>query len=310
MNFAEAFRYMEDNVPDEPTPAPEPQTPSTIHSQYTGFASRPVLYNMDGWISPFPSNNWDFGAPIYATLDDESRFPGLDNRLDPNKIFSSDLTALKTLAADQLKVTKLFEKRLMESLRERGKVGLTEEDVIAMQAVTAARSAVTSIQKEQSAIKKNIAEIRLKQQQQQANSQKYNGAPGAPDTVTNPMSNVGIGRSILDDIFSASGSSIDMDTGSTIPTMQETDIAQANQVLDELVPTVGIPIQYEHLNPTTYVLLGETDDDVEYATYAANGELLPEYPSPTTQIAKIDREALIAQDTLMENYPIKLKSEM
>lgn len=309
MDLASAFRYMEEVLPEEPE-QPTP-TPEQMQNQYTGFASRPVLYNMDGYISPYPSNNWNVSAPIYSTLDDESRFPGLDNRLDPNKIFSADLTALKTLAADQLKVTKLFEKRLMESLKERGKVGVTEEDIMAMQAVTAARSAVTSIQKEQSSIKKNIAEIRLKQQQQQSAQRAAQGGAPSPDGSVNPTSNMGIGRSILDDIFAAAGTPIDPTEGVQIsPTDTAMELDNANRVLDELVPDVSIEIQYEHLHPKTYVIVGDTDDDVEYATYAENGEYLPEYPTPSSPIVKIDREAKTAQDGLMENYPVKFKNEV
>ena len=44
----------------------------------------------------------------------------------------------------------------MEGLTDRGKFGLNEADIMAMQALTSARSAITAINKEQIAIKKNI----------------------------------------------------------------------------------------------------------------------------------------------------------
>lgn len=312
MNLASAFCYMEDRMPldTETDQTPVTQTPEQMHAQYTGFSSQPMIFGLDGYIAPYPSNNWYVNSPILSSLDDESRFPALENRLDPNKIFSPDLTALKALAADQLKIKKMFERCLMESLRERGKIGVSEEEIMAMQAVTAATSAITSIQNAQSSIKKNIAEIRLKQQQQ-ANAQKGSANGTAVDgQPINPATNMGIGRSILDDIFSASG--VPVDTSDNVPSIAATEMEldNANRVLDELVPDVDAHIQYEHLNPKTYVLVGDTDDDVEFVTYTGDGRPLPEYPLPESQIVKIDRESMTAQDSLMENYPVKLKNEM
>lgn len=307
MDMSTAFRFMEQTTPMETEQQP---TPEMMQSTYSGITSRPVLYNIDGYISPYPSNNWNINAPIFSNLDDESRFPGLETKLDPNKIFSSDLSALKSLASDQLKIKKMFEKNLKESLTERGKVGLTEEEILAMQAVTSACSAITAIQKEISSIKKNTAELRLKQQQQQQALAQKASMSGQNGETPLPTSNMGIGRSILDDIFAAHGAPVDtsapMIMSDSIP---EVDISRADQLLDELIPSVDPHTQYEHLNPTTYVMVGETDDDVEYATYAENGDLLPDYPNPTSTVAKIDRDARTAQDDLMEKYPIKFKNE-
>ena len=47
-----------------------------------------------------------------------------------------------------------------------------------------------------------------------------------------------------------------------------------------------------------------------FPIYAENGEYLPEYPTPSSPIVKIDREAKTAQDGLMENYPVKFKNEV
>ena len=75
---------------------------------------------------------------------------------------------------------KIFEKRLQESLTEKRKVGLTEEDVLAMQALTAANNAIVSSINQQVNIKKTIADLRIKQQQQQNTvaTAQANGATG------------------------------------------------------------------------------------------------------------------------------------
>ena len=121
MNLVEMFNTVNDNMP-----------------------TRPVLYNMDGWISPYASDNWGATSIILKSMEDISRLPPLSDKVDPNKIFTSDISALRTQAADQMKVTKMFEKKLMESLTERGKMGLNENDIMAMQALTSARSSVTN----------------------------------------------------------------------------------------------------------------------------------------------------------------------
>ena len=78
---------------------------------------------MDGYISNYPSANWGSISPIFQQLNDQGRLPALENKLDPNKIFNADTSALKTLAIDQSKATKLFEKKFFEGLSERGKIG-------------------------------------------------------------------------------------------------------------------------------------------------------------------------------------------
>jgi len=310
MNFMNAFGYLSENLPERPDP--EPDINDQVQNQYQGYQTRPVLYNMDGWISPYASNNWNSSSEIMVALTDESRLPPFENKMDPNKIFSSDIIALRTLAADQQKIVKLFERRLMESLKDKNKMGLTEEDVLAMQALTAARSAVTNIQKEQSSIKKNIAEIRIKQQQAQNNANKMNGTVGGEMTPT-PTSTMGLGRSMLDAIFDASGIQVDTNPAN-IPnadSIQAVDLDGASRLLDDIINVdVDDHIKYEHLNPTTYVLVGDTDDDIEFATYAENGSLITDYPNPTTSITELDREARTAQDSVMNRYPVKFKNEM
>jgi hypothetical protein len=310
MNFMNAFGYLSENLPE--LPDPEPDTMDQMQTQYQGYQTRPVLYNMDGWISPYASNNWNTSSEVMVAITDESRFPPFENKLDPNKIFSSDVIALRALAADQQKIVKLFERKLMESLKEKGKFGLNEADIEAMQALTAARSAVTNIQKEQCNIKKSIAEIRIKQQQAQNAANKNTGVQGG-DAPMNPTSTMGIGRSMLDAIFESSGVQVDTNPANipNVSNIETMDLDGASRMLDEMISTeVDDHIRYEHLNPTTYVVVGETDDDVEFATYAENGELIPEYPNPTTSITELDRDARTAQDSVMNRYPVKFRNEM
>ena len=67
--------------------------------------------------------------------------------------------------------------------------------------------------------------------------------------------------------------------------------------------------QYERLNPTTYLMVGQSDDDVEFATFSSDGELLEDYPNPVSNIEKIDRDLGVAIDDLKRKYPIRKKNK-
>lgn len=311
MNFEEMFNRLDAGLPQhaqsiEPNsyePTYNPQPCMSWEEAFTGFKTTPVLYNMDGFISPYASNNWGGTTNILQYLDDSSRLPAIENKIDPNKIFSSEINACRALAADQQKITKLFEKKLMESLTERGKTGLTEDDVEAMSALTAARSAIAAINKQQVDIKKNITDIRIKQNQNTSAAAAQANSPTGGDKS---LGAIAIGRSMLDSIFDAPSGN-----NNTVP--QEAypvaNVDQASKVLDELVPSVGAGIQHESLEPTTYVVVGDDNNDVEFATYAADGRLIADYANPEARITTIDPVAKVATDEYMVSYPIKFKNE-
>lgn len=315
MNICEMFNMVENIQPSsdeeyidqsnsyEPTYT---QPPAGWQDEFGGFKSRPVLYNMDGYISPYASDNWGGTSAILKNFDDISRLPQVSDKIDPNKIFTADISALKTLAADQIKITKMFEKKLMEGLTDRGKFGLNEADIMAMQALTSARSAITAINKEQIAIKKNIADLRIKQQNSGASASNANGGSNDSTRGTRGLSSMDVGRSILDSIFDAPSNA----TTATPPTTGFTPATtgDASRILDELVPSnSNSHVQFEAAGPTTYVVVGERDDDVEYVTYSQDGEVIADYPNPVSKITKIDRDAGTAVDELLVQYPLKQK---
>lgn len=270
----------------------------TWEETFNGFKSNPVLYNIEGYISPFSSNNWGGTSGILKYIDDSSRLPALDNKIDPNKIFSSEISACRSLASDQQRITKLFEKRLMESLNEKGKVGLTEEDVEAMAALTSARSAIASINKQQVDIKKNIAEIRIKQNQNGNTS-------GQTDTVNrNGGSVMDTGRSILDNIFNVSGNSSNTFVQNQTNTYQPTDVNQAMNLIDGLVQNVNNNIRHE--NAEVFVVVGNDDTSARYEAYEGDN-IVEDYEHPTAPIVSIDRVAKTAMNALDVQYTLKIE---
>lgn len=313
MNYLEMFNKLESVQPSDssnvdkeycqPTYYENPQV-NNWQDDFSGFRTSPVLYNLDGYISPYASNNWGGTSAIMKSLDDEIHNPPLTDKIDPNKIFNSDISALKVLAADQKKVAKIFEKRLMESLTDRGKVGLNEEDIMAMQALTSSYNAIASINKEQINIKKNIADLRIKQNQNKMSGNSNEGG----NVGSRGMNSVDVGRSILDSIFDAPSSTM---SNATVPptNYQVSSDTDASNLIDSIIPSSESNpyIQYESANPTTYVVVGDSDEDVEFMTYDASGELISDYPNPTSKITKIDREANMATDEYLVQYPLKTK---
>jgi hypothetical protein len=194
-------------------------------------------------------------------------------------------------------------------------MGLTEEDIEAMQAVTAARTAIANIQKEQINIKKNISDTKIKQYQlEQTDAKILNAKNGVnPDGTPQIGSAYDMGKSIIDSIFeSATLAPAAVQPAYSAPTESAAmEADQAADFLDSIINNndAGMNVtpatQYERLNPKTYVKIGNQDSDVSYETYAADGTLLPDYPNPTAKITHIDREAGIATNELMMSFQLK-----
>jgi hypothetical protein len=283
--------------------------PTQFANEFNAYRAEPTLFpNATQYVSPFMEDNWGGVTGIIASLDEASRSPGaiIENRIDPNKIYTSELAALRTSAADQVRITKLFEKKLMEGLKDKDKFGLNENDILAMQALTAARSAVTGINKEMINIKKNISELRLKQQQN-AVRQQTGGDPGVMPTTPGSME---MGHASLDDLFnSTAATAMTANASGYDAQASPEDINRAIQTLDDVIDVNGLNkyTKYETENPTTVVLIGDTDDDVEYATYNENGDLMMDYPNPISDIVEINREAGYAKDSLLRTYELRKK---
>lgn len=313
MSLYETCQYLSDNFdPDtssydyQPNYLEAVRQPETINfgefSETGSYNYKPTLFNMDGYISPYASNNWNATSNILGYIDDMSRLPAIENKLDPNKIFNSDIAALRAIGADETKIIKLFEKKLIEVLSDKGKYGLTEDDIAAMQALTAARSAVTNIQKEQVNIKKNIADIRIKMNAQNNNT---NGNTNSNNTYNSMNDKDAIARSMMDNLFDFKAP--DQQSITQYQGAVEVNPVDASNLIDDIMPVTNDTIQYAALDPTTYVVLpvDGPDDSAEFATYAADGSLISGYTNPSAKIIEIDRENHRAMDENNITYPLK-----
>ena len=307
MGIFDAFKQMDqfnsftEGTWDPTTHQPQYQDTSKMQEYYSMYKLAQPSYAIEGYISPYPTNNWDTSSGILNYVDDTSRLPALDQKIDPNRIFNSDIAALRALAADQNKIVKMFEKRLTESLVDKGKFGVNEDDINAMQAVTAGRNAIVGITKEQIQIKKNIADIRLKQQQQSGMVQTGGSNVGSGASATS------MGKEFMDSVFNLPGRVVDVYQTNPIDTIPSESLEQASQLIDDLVPSVSESVAYESASPTTYVVVGDSDNDAEFETYDSNGNLLPNYPNPSSSIVSIDRDSESAVDSLQIKYPVKFR---
>lgn len=266
---------------------------------YQEMLHRPTFIpNSGGYLSPFAGNGFGGTTQIMETLTDQFQLG--EEKIDPNRIFSSDIASMKTLAADQQKVVNMFKKKFVEGISERGKVGLNEDDIEAMQALTSAVGGILAIKKEEAAIKAKITEMKIKQQQ--------NAGGSSTDGVsTRSASPYDMGKSFMDSIFNVP----QMQQSTPIPDNSYTsvDLDSAASMLESVVSpdAVSASIQYENEEPTTYVVVGDTDADATYETYSKSGDLLPDYPNPTAKITSIDRKGEKAQNELMVTYKLKIK---
>lgn len=270
---------------------------------FTEYKSTPVLYNMDGFISPFSSQLWGGTSNMIKLANRDERIGNNIDKVDPNKIFSSEMNGLRALASDQQKIIKMVEKKLMESLADQRKTGLTESDIDALSALSTARSTIATITKEQSNIKKNITDIRLKQYQIAGNKRLNEQQSIGGEQQTTTMSPRGMSPTqLLDDLFKSTASA------NTVNAVDYSPQSNTNpaELIDSLVSSTSDHLRYESEEPTTYVIVdNDNGGRTSYATYTKDGRLLEDYPNPEEPIKEIDYDAGIAISTLDVRYPIK-----
>lgn len=270
--------------------------------EMANYKHQPTYYHVDAYMSPYVSNHWESGSPVIKNIFDESRLPPLSDKIDPNKIFNSDIAALRALANDQSKRIKLFDRVFVKSLTDKNKYGLTEEDVAALQALTAACNAITSINKEQINIKKNIAELRIKQNNSQPSSVSSDGLSRSN------VSDIDLGRSVLDSLFE---SSVSLDNYNPTPPNEysSASLDAASSMLDQIV-SPSAQTQFEAMGVKPYVVVGETTADTEFQAFDSAGNIVPGYKLPTSTIDVVDLESGTAIDSFGQSYGIKRSSEI
>lgn len=271
---------------------------------FSNFKSTPVLYNLDGFISPYSSQNWGGTSNILKFVERDERLGNNIDKIDPNKIFSSEMNGLRALASDQQKIIKMVEKKLIESLADQRKTGLTESDIDALSALSTARSTIATITKEQSNIKKNITDIKLKQYQISDNKRNEQLSMNTGGNQQRTMSPRGASPTqLLDDLFKSTASA---NTGNVVGVDYNTPSINPTELIDSIVSSTSDHLRYESEEPTTYVVVdNDNGGRTSYATYTKDGRLLEDYPNPDEPIKEIDYDAGVAINTLDMRYPIK-----
>lgn len=291
----------------QPTYTDAAIAPVGWEEDFKNLRTYPSLYNLDGYVNPQPYFNWGNCSPVIAQMSEDARAIINPDKIEPHKIFTSEVQSLRKISSDQHRIIKMFEKKFMECITEKGKFGLTEEDVLAFNALIQARSQLTANTKEQVAIKKSIAELKIKQNQAMKQAATAGGKDGVSGGEVTSMD--AVGKSVLDNIFN-------MDFTNTAPApspvgneFENVSPVDASSILDALIPNsdVSAHIRYESMQPKTYVVIGQDENDVEFQTYSASGELIPDYPNPTSKITNIDKDTGKATDDLLVQYDIKYK---
>ena len=277
---------------------------------YDMLRTQPTYYRLNQYVSPYASSHWESSSPILHTMNDQSFMPPLSDKIDPNRIFSSDITALNATAADQLRTLKAFEKKFMESINDKNKYGLTEDDIAAFQAITAARNAITAINKEKVAVKKNIADIKIKQQQ------VSNTASGGSSYGKTPESTLGGSPAndtmVLDSIFDS------LSKGTVVPQQPQqyvtADVTAAEQLLDD-ISNPNVNIQHERDGVVQVVVSSRGVEDAYFANavrdpVSGKYNLLDDESNlPTATINDVDFVSENATDEMSRSYPVIRVSE-
>lgn len=279
-------------VEESPTSVPEtPQPISGWQGMYDALKTDPTYYRLNNYLTPYTSFHWESGAPMLRTLNDESLLPMYNEKVDPNKIFNSDIAALRTLAADQAKMLRVFEKKAMESLTDKNKFGLTEEDIESMQAITAARNAIVAINEKQINVKKHIADLKIKQQ---AAGGSISGIDGGDSKSSGGFH----GTEVLDSIYAVAAKPIASEAPADY---MPANIDQASSLLDSIVG-VNPEIEKEKNGIVTKVIVGETTNDIKLADFKDN-EMVSEPIEPTFKI-DVDLQSGNARDEFNRPYVI------
>lgn len=274
-----------------------------FESSFNQFATTPVLYNMDGFVSPYQSSNFYATSDIIKNMDDGFRLPAaMDNRIDPNRIFNAEIAALNVVASDQTKTNKLFEKRLNELLSDKNFAGLSEEIIEAMQALTSGRTAVANINKEKTNIKKAIAEIRIKQQQQQSRANTISEGSQSESNISG-LSNYDLGRTMLDRLGSLNRTDVQ------VSNYQESSVKDATDMIDDMFDGKSSDFQaveLEKLGAGPVVVVGKDDPNstAHYEIADKNENILSGYSLPTSEITTVDRENHTAINNRNEQFPL------
>lgn len=274
-----SFKQMSDKYPltesvDSYTHRPVYNGNNPINGERT-FAettSKTHYINQNRYIEPYNSRYFGSSLTSVMACEDLSFVPVNDLRIDPNKIFNSDIQAMKNLAAEQYKLKKVFEKKFLEVMNDKNKYGLTEDDITAMQALTAANTSIGNYTKEIVNIKKVATELKIKAAQAAKENNMMNGGNMQSPQSRNPYDSA---RTLLDGIFDAAKDVSEMTIGNDFKA-PEIDPETYNDVVD-----VGDNIRTEAMKAKTYAIVGENNKVTEFVTADGNGDIMSDVENPS-----------------------------
>lgn len=247
-------------------------------------------------------SNWSPSADAIRDVLDEMNEIRHPEKVDANSLFRQESAAFKSLATEQKKVVDVFKKRLLENLLDKNKTMLTEDDVIAMQAYITACNSLAGLTKEQVGIKKNIAELKIKQYM---NGIKASSSTNGSSTSAGSLSTNDIGLNILNNIMNMPSTSTSIDYNDDSYTTSKTPDEMIAEAVDE--GEISDYILNEQAGITTYVVTTKTGSNPYYAYFDKNGNELPNRPNIASQIEKIDLGTNDAENSIGEHYQIKIK---
>ena len=226
-----------------------------------------------------------------------------NDMIDFKKEFEPEAALYKNLLIEQTRFTEALQKEYdsIKSVKSSSR-GVTKQLTDLVENITDARALAMQLVDKQVNIKKQAAELNMKQRKELGNqgADGENMADFASSYLKQMLNdrqvlfNGGTGESTVtdyteDELFDELSSTLSADTD------------ESNQRPDE----VELYLKYENSNVKVYVVI--TDDDVENYEFLAkdqDGNILDDYPLPNHSKISVNRSTGIATDTYGKKYTI------
>lgn len=273
-----------------------------LELEMNSIRNSPDLIFGDPVAHPFEYVGWGSAMEMANAFVKTINTDNTKDKIDTNKLFQREITNIQTIQAEQQKINKLFENKLMEQLKDKGQFGVNEDLTAGFQAYTAGKTAALNAAKELVAIRKTMAEISIKQNQAESRANAANNTNAQTNNGFNSTSS----STILDRIFDLPANP----TMSSPFNAPEMNIEEAGSFFDSKAEESGIDdssvssLKYESAGAKTYVQVDAGGTNPRYVTLDSNGNEIPSYPNPIAEIKSVDVQSGMATNSLLETFDI------
>lgn len=268
-----------------------------LELELSDIKSAPDIIFGDPVAHPFEYAGWGSSIEMINGFTKNVNTDNTKDRVDGNRLFQREISNIQNIQAEQQKINKLFENKLVEQLKDKGQFGVNEDITAGFQAYTAGKTAALNAAKELVAIRKAIAEITIKQNQAEM---KANGAQNSNNQAAGGFDNSSP-TMILDKIFELPSTAPAKSFDAPQMTPEEAGIIFGSDTSNSNGDDM---LRYESVGAKTYVQVDAGGSNPRYVTLDNDGNEITDYPNPITEIKSVDVQTGKATNALLEVYDI------